>query len=593
MHRCGRSLLSKQPTNFLRPFSSTATAESATPIHRPNALTLIHKTSALLPSILPAAPKHPIESLELWTNLLDYAHNASVTRGESAGHEKQKARIVGAFIARSFSQPCTFSLLLPTPATVHGAHPDSSAFDLVTALLEDEFSSNPENTNLLRSRPRNITLSIKSGSPPTQSFNSLSLSSHWLTRFPTPVEIVELPTATSDADLITLLTADIPVVVINPIVTTPTAVLQSPLYRTVFDHPHAILVIIGLETPETRSYLQSLFASHSPRSESGSRQVKEGVETIWTKLPKFIYVNPSQALESMYALKKNPTSLQAIGDYQHGKLSSRISDFGSAVRENLTEAEAILGKDSPPCTFTAVALLRRSLNLARRSIDDSSREVDDLACGISELLGETERAKVCLHPDVLGVWNGVPGKETGMDEVKKAMVKSKEDVRRTLDVLGWWKLLWRVDDVQEIVNAAIRRQWCKDLERTVRLSPCSRRILGWVLNPHAALARLPHRPFASHPNSAQRQNCTPLTLFPPTLPVLLTRHTQQLPTNGIIPCIPTLLYRPPPTSFRSERRASRVPRNPASPCRTAGRVLHPWERNNEFGSFVGELGWAD
>jgi len=54
-----------------------------------------------------------------------------------------------------------------------------------------------------------------------------------------------------------------------------------------------------------------------------------------------------------------------------------------------------------------------------------------------------------------------------MDEVKKALIKSEEDVRHTLDALRWWKLLWRADDVQEIVNAAIHRQWCKDLERVL------------------------------------------------------------------------------------------------------------------------------
>jgi len=279
---------------------------------------------------------------------------------------------------------------------------------------------------------------------------------------------VELPVTTSDADLITLFTADIPVVVFNPVMMNPTTVLQSPLYRTVLNHPHAILAIIGIETPETRSYVQSLFAS---QSEHGSGQLEDGAEKIWTKLPKVIYVNPPQALESLYTLKKDSASLQAIGSYQHGKLSSRMSDFDSVVREHLTEARTTLGKGVPPRAFTAVTLLHQSLNLARRTLDGSLREVDDLAYGISELLGETETAKVCLRPDVLGIWDGAIGKETEVDEVKKAMVKSKEDVKRTLDTLSWWKLLWRADDVQEIANAAIQRQWCKDLERSVRPFP--------------------------------------------------------------------------------------------------------------------------
>jgi len=242
------------------------------------------------------------------------------------------------------------------------------------------------------------------------------------------------------------------------------------------------------------------------------------------KPPKLIYVNPSQALESLRILKKNPTSPQAIGEYQHGKLASRISDLGGAIRENLTEVKATLGKDTPPHAFTAVALLHRSLNIAQGSLGDSSREADDLARGISELLGETETTKVCLHPDVLGIWDGVSGREVDTDEVKKAIIKSKEEVKRTLDTLGWWKLLWRVDDVQEIVNAAIHRQWCKDLERTVWLSLGFGRIHGWILNPCTFPACLSHRSTAIHPNSAQRQDCTTPPLFPPPLSVLILRY---------------------------------------------------------------------
>ena len=125
MHRCGRSLLSRPPTKFYRLYSSTATlavAESATSLPRPNALTLIHKSSALLPSILSPSPKDPVESLKLWTDLLDYAHNASIARGDSASNENRKARIVGVFIPRLFYKSSMFSF--PTfcsPYSARGA----------------------------------------------------------------------------------------------------------------------------------------------------------------------------------------------------------------------------------------------------------------------------------------------------------------------------------------------------------------------------------------------------------------------------------------------------------------------------------------
>lgn len=101
MHRCGRSLLTNSQTKFFRFYSTVPTlpaVEPATPLSKPNALTLIHKTSSLLPSLLPPAPRHPVESLKLWTDLLDYAHNAFTARKDSMNGGNRKARIVGAFI---------------------------------------------------------------------------------------------------------------------------------------------------------------------------------------------------------------------------------------------------------------------------------------------------------------------------------------------------------------------------------------------------------------------------------------------------------------------------------------------------------------
>jgi len=153
-------------------------------------------------------------------------------------------------------------------------------------------------------------------------------------------------------------------------------------------------------------------------------------------------------------------------------------------------------------------------------LDKSMYEVDDLRCGIGELLGETEKAKVSLHPDVLGVWDGIPGKETGTGEVKKAMIKSKEDVRRALDRLRWWKLLWRADDVQEIVNTAIRQQWCKDLERTLVFHTGRLRTVQTQLGDQTARflqSFHPPSPFSSSViyNNYQQLISSPTCLLPP------------------------------------------------------------------------------
>ena len=113
-----------------------------------------------------------------------------------------------------------------------------------------------------------------------------------------------------------------------------------------------------------------------------------------------------------------------------------------------------------------------------------------------------------------------------------------------------------------------------------------------ALNPCVVLARFPHRSVTSHPNTTQRQDCAAPRPFRPSFSIRLLRHIQQLPTINIITYVLTPFHRPPPASFRSEEHVGRFPRHPAASCRPAGRVLYPWERNDEFGSIVGELGWA-
>ena len=124
-------------------------------------------------------------------------------------------------------------------------------------------------------------------------------------------------------------------------------------------------MIIGAETSEAWNYVQSLFASHSSRSERGSGEVEDGVEAMRAEHPKATYVTPSQALGSLYVLQKNPASLQAIANYQHGRLSSHVSDLGGVVREYLMESQATPGKGTVPQVATTIALLRPSPDLAR------------------------------------------------------------------------------------------------------------------------------------------------------------------------------------------------------------------------------------
>lgn len=59
--------------------------------------------------------------------------------------------------------------------------------------------------------------------------------------------------------------------------------------------------------------------------------------------------------------------------------------------------------------------------------------------------------------------------DNGENEILKAVSKSRKDIKTAMDCLTWWKLLWKVDDVGDIMTTAIDRAWCKDLEHKVCL----------------------------------------------------------------------------------------------------------------------------
>lgn len=51
--------------------------------------------------------------------------------------------------------------------------------------------------------------------------------------------------------------------------------------------------------------------------------------------------------------------------------------------------------------------------------------------------------------------------------VQDAVTRAKQVVRPTMDRLTWWRLLWKVDDVAEIVTSSVNRAWCRHLEDQV------------------------------------------------------------------------------------------------------------------------------
>ncbi|OCH85096.1 hypothetical protein OBBRIDRAFT_740471 [Obba rivulosa] len=393
---------------------------------RQETLTVLHKTTSLLPRVLPQRHRSPTEPecLEFWDELLNEAYNdLSVTPGAKVDDRVRLA-------------VCGLDDLS-----------ESQARDLVTALLEDPFASEAQK-EAIRSRWQSVpedadAISIQWDHYPT-AHASLQVRSAWLQQLPAPVQLVELRSTSRppppSASTKTLFTADIPVIVCNPAFTSLDTLVDpafpQPLPLT---HPHAILVVTTLYSAELGSRIKACFP-----------------DTLTV-----LFIDPSRALTALSILSAAPSSPIAVQRYQDDFDGSRISSLTHSIRDVLS-ARTDPPSRSPAAVLhvhTAQANIAGSLAACRSFLTRALREIDGVCLLLSGLKVRIEEAKVKVPREVFGAAS------EGADEVQAALDKARRDIGVVMDALTWWKLLWRVDDLAEVVNAAVERVWCKDLEQ--------------------------------------------------------------------------------------------------------------------------------
>ncbi|OBZ70860.1 hypothetical protein A0H81_09080 [Grifola frondosa] len=381
---------------------------------RHHTLTVLHKTTSLLPRILPSDihGKSRSVSLEFWNESLDNAYEDLTKSASSRGEDK--IRIV-----------------------VYACDDLAGAEDLVTALLEDPFASESQNERI-RSRWKSLqngrrAISIQYGTSVSDSGSILNISSSWLQQFPGPIQLIELSSSRSAAFSINdstkdLFTADIPVIVCNPASTPLPSVLpyttdSPPLPLT---NPHALLIISSAST------------SYAP-------EIAARVKTLAAHDLSTVFVDPSRALKGLQTLRSNVASVtRAVAD---AFLSA------DAAKNSPSDVVAALH------TQTAQSLIIGSLAACRSVLIQAEREADVVRSGTSALRSQVEEAKAKVDREVFG------SVVDGGDEIRKAVEHAQKDVKVVMDALTWWKLLWRVDEVREIVGSAVDKAWCRDLER--------------------------------------------------------------------------------------------------------------------------------
>lgn len=85
----------------------------------------------------------------------------------------------------------------------------------------------------------------------------------------------------------------------------------------------------------------------------------------------------------------------------------------------------------------------------------------------SEFMAVVELDHAKVYSEVLGVSAATPSSNSDAGQVDAALKLAEKDMRVVMDRLTWWKMVWRVDELGEVVRDAVRKAWCTNLEKNV------------------------------------------------------------------------------------------------------------------------------
>ncbi|KAL1946020.1 hypothetical protein VTO73DRAFT_2022 [Trametes versicolor] len=399
---------------------------------RTHTLTVLHKTTALLPRILPSFRPGPTggserESLRFWEDVLGQVHE---DLSLSTDKEKGRVRIV-----------------------VYGVDEFSGASDLVAALLEDPFISNDQKV-VLRTRwdaqPDGCrSVRLQYGTEPSDG-DAIHVQSSWLQHFGVPIEVSEYRPSSAPETAKALFTADVPIILCNPASTPFTSILP---------------VSTSPPLPTSRKHTILAVSSPSPTNPTTAAQAAYVKALALYDDLRVVFVDPARALSGLGQLSHSPASPISVQRYQDDVTGSNVASVTHAAKDIISIAlgsGTMLPESSRVVAVhaqTGRALIKDALLTCRSVLGHAEREGDAVLAGTSSLRGQIEEAKAKVHLEVFGP----PGKDG--DEITKAVGHARKSVRLTTDALQWYKLFWRVDDIREVVTAAVDRAWCRDLER--------------------------------------------------------------------------------------------------------------------------------
>jgi hypothetical protein len=269
--------------------------------------------------------------------------------------------------------------------------------------------------------------------------NTALVSSSLFQQIDIPFSLVETPPSYADAlDASTLFKADVPVICVNPITTSVSTLLQH--HALPLHNPNTIIVFNSTVTsPDLETHLISLVSKSSFRRAA----------------PRLVFIDPARALAALDKLKSDSGSPVAVQTYQIDHAGSRVLTLRKTI-------EGILKRPTTSVrTNTVMGQIHAALDACHNALTRAHHEIDEVSDNVNQLARNVEEEKARIRREVLGA--------RGPDSVVySAVADAEKDMRFVMNDLTWWKAIWRVDDIGDIVRLALERVWFKSLEQDVR-----------------------------------------------------------------------------------------------------------------------------
>ncbi|KAK0212895.1 hypothetical protein DFS33DRAFT_1269581 [Desarmillaria ectypa] len=389
---------------------------------RSSILTLLHKTTELLPRVLSSSTSGSIpfeQSLRLWNDVLSDTYDNLVSNAKD----------------------------VPLTVTMLELDQWSGAKDLVTGLLQEPFASDASRNDLISHRwndvpPGQTNLTILyvninppnqwSGDPATRESHLFPCQSSYFHQYPTRIQIQELPYIDSHQPkqhLRAFLQADIPIIVCNPFTTSPRDVLANKLFLT---NPHSIFVFT--------------YASSSVPDPACLYQHYLGDDTAINA----VFVDPSRALSALDALRANPKSPSAIQRYQDEYIGSGTSTLTHTIKRIMSATGKTSSADISAAlrTQTCLSHICGALAITNECIRLERIKSDVLFVQVSTLRERIEEERIKAFGEVFGVTTSAEDKIAGA---------AQKEISSEMDRLSWWRMVPRVDEITTTVSAAVGR----------------------------------------------------------------------------------------------------------------------------------------